>query len=129
MNKTFLSIGAMLGGLGVIIGAMAAHQLRDKISPRSMEVFEKGVHFQFFHALALLAVGILAEKYTNSYINYAGWFFLTGVIFFSGSLYILSTMELTGLTSIQKIIGPITPIGGLSFIAGWLFLYLGIRKS
>lgn len=128
MNKNFLTIGALFGALGVILGALGAHQLKDHISAYHLEIFEKGVHFQLFHAIALLCVGILSEKIQNKLINTAGWLMTAGVVFFSGSLYLLATMEINGLDGMQKIIGPITPIGGLCFISGWLLLLISVRK-
>ena len=123
MQKLFLIIGSILGALSVIIGAFGAHALKKLLeSTGRIEVFETAVKYQFYHALALMLLGILMFNIKHQFLNYAGYSFVIGVIIFSGSLYILC---LTGITKF----GIITPIGGLFMIAGWLFLLVGIIKS
>ncbi|MCK5277540.1 MAG: DUF423 domain-containing protein [Cyclobacteriaceae bacterium] len=123
MQKLFLIIGSILGALSVIIGAFGAHALKKLLeSTGRIEVFETAVKYQFYHALALMLLGILMFNIKHQFLNYAGYSFVIGVIIFSGSLYILC---LTGITKF----GMITPIGGLFMIAGWLFLLVGIIKS
>lgn len=123
MQKLFLLSGAITGGLAVAIGAFGAHALRATLEASSrMETFETGVKYQFYHALALLVLGALMYNIKNDYMNYAGYAFIAGTIIFSGSLYILC---LTGVTRW----GMITPIGGVLFIAGWIFLALGTAKG
>ncbi len=108
MNWT--AVGSISALVSVALGAFGAHALRSRLDERMLEVFEVGVRYQMFHALALVAVGFLAQ--TTARAHPAGWCFLVGTLFFSGSLYGLS---LTG----AKFFGPITPIGGLLFIVGW----------
>jgi len=123
MQKLFLIIGSILGALSVIIGAFGAHALKKLLeSTGRIEVFETAVKYQFYHALALILLGILMFNIKHQLLNYAGYSFVIGVIIFSGSLYILC---LTGITKF----GMITPMGGLFMIAGWLFLLVGIIKS
>ena len=129
MQKTILFSASVFGALAVIIGAFGAHALKEKLGPDQLQVFETGVKYQFYHALALLMVGILFGKIENSNLNYAGIFFILGIVFFSGSLYLLSTLSITGLDGIKKILGPITPLGGLFFILGWISLCVGVLKS
>lgn len=114
MTQIFLSIGAILGGLSVASGAFASHALRDKLSERSLEIFETAARYQMYHALALLLVAILLSIYQSPPLSLiaSGWLFIIGIAFFSGSLYVLS---LTGV----KILGAIAPLGGAAFIAGW----------
>ncbi|WP_017654235.1 DUF423 domain-containing protein [Fortiea contorta] len=114
MTQIFLSIAAILGGLSVAAGAFASHALREKISERSLEIFETGARYQMYHALALLAVGLLLSRTTSPQFTLlaSGWLFIIGIAIFSGSLYALS------LTNI-KILGAITPLGGAAFLAGW----------
>ena len=114
MTQIFLSIGAILGGLSVASGAFASHGLRDKLSERSLEIFETAARYQMYHALALLLVAILLSIYQSPPLSLiaSGWLFIIGIAFFSGSLYVLS---LTGV----KILGAIAPLGGAAFIAGW----------
>jgi len=123
MQKIFLLAGSLLGGLGVMIGAFGAHGLKDYLKEIGRtDTFEKGVHFQFFHALALLAVGILIMKVDDKLMNYAGWCFIAGTVIFSGSLYILC------MTNVGKW-GAITPIGGTLFIIGWVLMFISIWKN
>ncbi|MBW4608435.1 MAG: DUF423 domain-containing protein [Hassallia sp. WJT32-NPBG1] len=115
MTQIFLSIGAILGGLSVAGGAFASHALREKISERSLEIFETAARYQMYHALALLLVALLLSIYQQSpppTLLASGWLFIIGITLFSGSLYALS------LTNV-KILGAIAPLGGAAFIAGW----------
>lgn len=114
MTQIFVSIAAFLGGLSVAAGAFGSHALREKVSERSLEIFETGARYQMYHALALLLVALLlsrAESPPPTLIA-SGWLFIVGIAIFCGSLYALS---LTGI----KILGAITPIGGVAFLAGW----------
>ena len=113
MDRIFLMIGAGSGALGVAAGAFGAHALRDKLEPRMLDVFETGARYQMYHALALLAVGLMANRWPSSLITSAGWLMVAGTLFFSGSLY---GMAFTGV----RALGAITPIGGVCFIAGWV---------
>jgi uncharacterized membrane protein YgdD (TMEM256/DUF423 family) len=117
MTQIFLTIAAIFGGLSVAAGAFGAHALREKISERMLEIFDTGARYQMYHALALLLVAILMISLKNSpnTLVISGWLFIIGIVIFSGSLYALS------LTNI-KILGAITPIGGVALIAGWIFL-------
>jgi uncharacterized membrane protein YgdD (TMEM256/DUF423 family) len=127
MQKLFLSIGSLAAAVAVMLGAFGAHALKEKLSPDQLQVFETGVRYQFYHAFALIAIGILAEKFSSSLLNYSGWLFCLGIIFFSGSLYLLSTRNLLGIEN-WKFLGPVTPLGGLCFIAGWIFLLVSVLK-
>ncbi len=103
--------------VGVAVGAFGAHGLKDVLSEPMKAVFETGVRYQMIHGLALFVVAWLSERFPSSLISAAGWCFLSGIILFSGSLYVLS---LTGV----KAWGAVTPIGGLAFLSGWLCLVL-----
>ncbi len=116
--------GAVLGGLAVVLGAFGAHGLRARVSPEMLQVFETGVRYHFYHALALLGVGLLAAQAGSTpgapaagALLAAAWCFLAGIAVFSGSLY---AMTLTG----ARWLGAITPLGGIAFIAGWVMLAL-----
>jgi len=115
MDRMFVLIGAGLGFLGVALGAFGAHALKGKVDADMLAVFETGVRYQFYHALALLIVGWACAHWTSPAITAAGWLFVAGTALFSGSLYALA---LTGI----KILGAITPIGGVCFLAGWACL-------
>lgn len=127
MEKKILITGAVLGVTAIILGAFGAHTLKKVLQPEQLVSFETGVRYQMYHALFLLFLGnlsILALK-EKTMIFYLA---IIGVLLFSGSIYLLSTSVLTGIKT--KILGPITPIGGLFLIASWLyFLYALIVKN
>jgi uncharacterized membrane protein YgdD (TMEM256/DUF423 family) len=128
MHKGFLRTAAALGLLAVALGAFGAHGLKKIVPAEAITTFETGVRYQFYHALALLAVGMLFEKFPVRSIRYAGICFITGIVLFSGSLYALTLLQATNTVGLRGI-GAITPIGGVFFIVGWLCLFLGIRKG
>ncbi|HEY4062881.1 MAG TPA: DUF423 domain-containing protein [Puia sp.] len=128
MNRNFLSMAALLGALCVALGAFAAHKLREIVGPDTVAVFETGVRYQFYHVFALLFVALASEKINNKWMVWAGNCFITGIILFSGSLYALTALKIAENTHL-KLVGIATPLGGLFFIAGWLFLYLGVTKK
>ena len=115
MDRTFILAGAVAGLIAVGFGAFGAHGLRGRLSPDMLAVFETGVRYQMYHALALLLTAALATQFEGKAIVAAGWLFVTGIVLFSGSLYLLAV---TGIT----ILGAITPIGGVAFLAGWASL-------
>lgn len=116
MNQIFLPAGALCGMLAVVFGAFGAHALRDRLDAYAMGVFETAVQYHFYHALALVAVGVLAlHQPQTTLLRSSGWLFLLGIGLFSGSLYLLA---LTG----TRWLGAVTPLGGLAFIAGWACL-------
>jgi uncharacterized membrane protein YgdD (TMEM256/DUF423 family) len=128
MNRNFLAIAALLGALSVVLGAFAAHSLKEMVGPDTVAVFETGVRYQFYHVFALFLVALLSEKITNKWMIWAGNCFITGIILFSGSLYALTALKIAE-NSHLKLVGIATPIGGLFFIAGWLFLWVGVTKK
>ncbi len=115
MNRTFLLIGALAGCIAVGFGAFGAHGLEGRVSADRLATFETGVRYQMYHALALLALAVAAPILRSSLIAAAGWLFTTGIVLFSGSLYVL---VLAGI----PMMGAVTPLGGVAFIAGWLCL-------
>ena len=119
MQKLFFIFAGLFGLLGNALGAFGAHALKAKFSPAMLAAYQTGVQYQFYHALALLLVAVLLFHIHNSWLNLSGLAFIAGIILFSGSLYLLS---ITGI----KWIGIITPVGGLSFIIGWLFLIIAV---
>lgn len=121
-NQTILISGAIFMALGVLLGAFGAHALKTSLSPEMMQVYKTGVEYQFYHALGLLLIGLIGFQIKSKYLNWSGILIGIGIILFSGSLYVLS---ITGI----KIIGAITPFGGLSFVAGWVFLAIGLLKN
>lgn len=120
-NQTILISGAVFMALGVLLGAFGAHALKTILSPEMLAVYKTGVEYQFYHALGLLLIGMIGFQIKSKYLRWSGLFITIGIILFSGSLYVLT---LSGI----KAIGAITPIGGLSFVAGWIFLAIAIIK-
>lgn len=116
MRQLFFFFGGLFGGLGVILGAFGAHTLKARLTPEFLEIFETGVRYQIYHALALLFVALVAEKRSaNRLLTAGGWLFVVGTLLFSGSLYVLA---LGGV----RWFGTITPVGGTAFIIGWFCL-------
>jgi uncharacterized membrane protein YgdD (TMEM256/DUF423 family) len=128
VHKQFLLLAATFGVAGVIAGAMLAHQLKHRVSEDVLEIYETAVRYQFYHVFALLAVGILSEKFNTKWIHRAGVCFILGILLFSGSLYIISAI-LTSGGAVPFLLGICTPLGGLGFILGWIFLGVGIWKG
>jgi uncharacterized membrane protein YgdD (TMEM256/DUF423 family) len=128
MQKVFLTVGASLACIAVILGAFGAHALKAKLEPEQLQVFETGVRYQMYHAIAVIITGLLFDKVNSSMLNYSSLFFIAGIILFSGSLYLLASKNLLGVEN-WKFLGPITPLGGFCFIAGWLFLVLSVIKK
>lgn len=122
MKPAFLKIASVSGIIAVILGAFGAHTLKDILSPSQLAAFETAVRYQFIHTLALLAVFILLRNFKNNFLVYAGSLFTAGIIFFSGSIYILATQSLLGINA--GFLGPVTPLGGLLLIGGWVCLLL-----
>ncbi len=122
MDRTFVAIGAVSAFLGVALGAFAAHGLRQRLSPEMLLIFEVGVRYQMYHALALIAVGLVLAHWPSGTVEIAGWLFLAGTAIFSGSLYALSVSGV-------RTLGAITPIGGLAFLSGWIALAAGVLSA
>jgi uncharacterized membrane protein YgdD (TMEM256/DUF423 family) len=118
----FLLAAALAGLTGVLLGAFGAHGLRDILSPAMLSVYKTGVDYQMWHALALMGVAVLMRHHSGvKLLRYAAWFFLSGIVVFSGSLYLLACLNMTWL-------GMITPLGGVSLIGGWAMLALFALK-
>jgi uncharacterized membrane protein YgdD (TMEM256/DUF423 family) len=123
MLKLFLAIGSINAFLAVALGAFGAHGLKGRLSTDMLSVYQTGVQYQMYHALALILVAVLYSQFPQSTtLNWAGWLFLIGIVLFSGSLYALS---LSGI----KILGAITPLGGLAFLAGWVMVVISALKQ
>lgn len=133
MNHSFfykmIGIAAILGALGVMMGAFGAHSLKSRISPEYLDVLKTGVLYLFIHTLAIVCTSLLALKGGSSrLLKFSGIIFLIGILLFSGSLFLISTKQVTGLDI--SMIGFVTPLGGLCFIAGWISLGIwGLRAN
>ena len=128
MQKMFLIIGTVLAGLAVALGAFGAHGLKKIVDADTVAIYQTGVQYQMYHALALLAVGMLAERFQNGIINYAGFLFIAGIVFFSGSLYLIASLKAMN-KEISTGVGIMTPIGGMLFIFGWILLLFALLKK
>ncbi len=110
------------------LGAFAAHRLKEIESPDVVAIFETGVRYQFYHVFALLFVGLVSDRVSNRWVIWAGNCFIMGIIFFCGSLYTLTALKAADISP-MKIVGIATPVGGVFFIAGWVFLWLAFIMS
>ena len=129
MNKQFFIIATILAMTAVILGAFGAHILKSALTPDQLDTFETGVKYQFYHAFALLFVSIFTRYISSKLILIAGWCFIVGVVFFSGSIYLLACKDFLNINDLAGILGPMTPIGGVFFILGWFFFMIaGIQK-
>lgn len=122
MSRNYLAFGAISAGLAVALGAFAAHALKMRLDPQALATFEVAVRYQMYHALALVAVGLLAERHESRLLGVSGALFVAGTVLFSGSLYALSLSGVTWL-------GAITPFGGVAFLSGWGCLLTAVRRA
>jgi len=128
MHKSYLVTAALLGAFTVALGAFGSHGLKEKVSGDVLNIFETAVKYQFYHVFALLAVGILFQSFNNTWMLWSGKLFIAGIVLFCGSLYALTYFKAIGNSSMNWL-GAITPLGGLSFIAGWVLLAVGVWSS
>ena len=123
MKNNWIKVAAILGALGVGLGAFGAHALKDMLAQNEMtETFKTAVNYHFYHVFALLFTAILTNEHNFKTLRAAAYVFIIGIALFSGSLY---AMCFTGI----KMLGIITPLGGLAFIAGWLLLFWSFHKK
>jgi uncharacterized membrane protein YgdD (TMEM256/DUF423 family) len=123
LARRSLAAGAALMLLGVVLGAFGAHALAERLTPRELDVFRVGVNYQQWHALGLLVIGVLArDARDDRLLAWAACALFIGIVLFSGSLYLLTA-------GAPRVVGAITPVGGLSFIAGWALLFVYALRS
>ncbi|HMM10694.1 MAG TPA: DUF423 domain-containing protein [Bacteroidales bacterium] len=127
MHRKIIVSAAVIGALGVLAGAFGAHALSGRLSMKDLLNYETAVRYQLFHALALLALGALWHKLDNTLSKWAFHAFWSGIVLFSGSLYLLSTRDITGLS--LSWIWPATPAGGLLMVTGWMLTGLSAWRS
>jgi uncharacterized membrane protein YgdD (TMEM256/DUF423 family) len=120
-NRNILLSGAIFMALAVLLGAFGAHALKNSLPAEMLAVYKTGVEYQFYHALGLLLIGLTGFHLDSKWLRRSGLLLAVGILLFSGSLYVLA---LTGI----KVIGAITPIGGVSFVAGWFYLAIAVWK-
>ena len=122
MDRLWFALGSLAALVGVGLGAFGAHAVRGRLSPDALATFETGVRYQMYHALALLAVAYAVQRWGGALPSWAGGLFVAGIVLFSGSLYALS---LSG----TRVLGAVTPFGGLAFLAGWACLGLAALRA
>jgi uncharacterized membrane protein YgdD (TMEM256/DUF423 family) len=122
LDKTFFAMGAFIGGLAVAAGAFGAHALQTRLAPDRLELFELAARYQLMHALALLGTAWAAHRWPGVAVNVAGWLFVVGVLIFCGTIYALAF-------GAPRVLGAITPIGGLSLIVGWMLLGISALRG
>lgn len=130
MYKKTISIGCIAAALAVAFGAVGAHLLKKIISPNTadaLDIFHTAAQYQMYHAIAIIITGVLLRLNYNKSLQQAAYLFIIGIILFSGSLYALALFKVNHISSLN-FLGAITPLGGLCFMAGWLFLLVGARK-
>lgn len=127
MNKRIIIFASIFGVLAVILGAFGAHSLNKLISAGDLDTWNTAVQYHFYHTLALLFLSTFS-RFKSKAINAASWFFTFGILFFSGSLYFLSVKSILNFSNVG-LIGPLTPIGGLLFILGWISLLVATIKN
>ena len=128
MDKKALVFSAFYGAMAVVLGALGAHALKSVLTSDQLASFETAVKYQMYHSLGLLILSFAGSRLPQKYFVFTRNAFISGVILFSGSLYILSLHGIIGIEN-YKWIGPITPIGGLLFILGWISLLIAAFKA
>lgn len=127
MNRRIILTASFFGAVAVILGAFGAHGLKNIISADAIVIWAKGVEYQFYHTFALLFLSTFA-RFRTKLVDIAYYCFTIGIVLFSGSLYLLASREVLHLNFVN-FIGPITPIGGLLLVAGWIFLFFAALKN
>ncbi|MFT4524107.1 MAG: uncharacterized membrane protein YgdD (TMEM256/DUF423 family) [Granulosicoccus sp.] len=128
MKNLQLTIAAIIGFLGVALGAMGAHALKDELGPVGVNSYLTGVRYLFYHVFAIMLMHALSGKISDKLAKLAGWFFIIGIVLFSGSIFLLSTIPVHGMEAMRTL-GPVTPIGGLLFMVGWVIAAVGFVKG
>ncbi|HAA01527.1 MAG TPA: DUF423 domain-containing protein [Flavobacteriales bacterium] len=127
-NKLIFS-GSLLMALAVILGALGAHALKAKLSTDQLLSFETGVRYHLIHALGILALAGFSEQFGEKRLRTIAILMVLGILFFSGSIYLLATRDLYGMSGELRFLGPVTPIGGMLFIAGWILTALSVKRN
>lgn len=130
MHKFLLLLAGILGALAVGVGAFGAHGLKPLLSPDRLAIYQTGVAYHFYHVLALLGCLALSPgKKQGTWLYRAGALFAIGIFLFSGSLYLLACRNILGIDSWSSVLGPMTPIGGIFFMLGWLSIAIHAWRS
>lgn len=130
MHKGFVAAAVISGAAGVALGAFGAHGLKKLAGDGQLELvtaFQTGVQYQMYHTLALLIVALAYNKISENLLRRAALCFIAGIVLFSGSLYLLTVLKLNAMPA--KWLGPVTPVGGVFFILGWVFLAIAVTRN
>lgn len=127
MQKPFLILGALICLLAIVMGAFGAHMIENQFGERSSDIFDTAATYQMYHGLAILITCLISTQLKSKLFKIAIYFFLIGTICFSGSLYLLAFKTIIGPAI--HYVGPITPIGGLLYIIGWMLFIVGVIRS
>ncbi len=124
MDKRSLTAGSLALFIAVALGAFGAHGLKSQVGPAAVAQWHTGVEYQFYHGLGLILLALLGGRLAAGPIALIRRFFLAGIVLFSGSIYLLATKDILGTHALTKVLGPVTPLGGLCFLAGWAALFI-----
>jgi len=113
LSQRFLGLGTVFAGSAVAAGAFGAHALKETLDAQMLQVFDTATRYQMYHAFGLCIVSWAIDRYPEQQLEQTGWLFTIGILLFSGSLYVVSLAEI-------RLMGAVTPIGGLAFVAGWV---------
>ncbi|MEJ7692589.1 DUF423 domain-containing protein [Daejeonella sp.] len=127
MNKRIIVIASVFGILAVVLGAFGAHGLKKLVSAEALDTWHTAVQYQFYHTFAMLFLATFS-RFRSRTINAASWFFTIGIVLFSGSLYLISAKDILNIVNLS-LLGPLTPIGGLFFILGWISLLVATIRN
>jgi len=127
MNRRIILTASFFGAVAVILGAFGAHGLKNVLSADQLQIWTKGVEYQFYHTFALLFLSTFA-RFRTKLVDFSYFCFTIGIVLFSGSLYLLATREITHIGFVN-VIGPVTPFGGLLLILGWVILFFAALKN
>ena len=130
MNERTLAWASGILLLAVALGAFGAHGIQDRVDAQAYHNWSTAAQYQFYHGLALLGIASLNGRLASRLVSFVRILFLLGILCFCGSLYLLAAREILGIQSLTRVLGPITPLGGLMFIAGWAVILVGsFRKA
>jgi uncharacterized membrane protein YgdD (TMEM256/DUF423 family) len=128
MHRLFFKAAAFFAALSILLGAFGAHAIKDFVSPEDLNTGKTGILYQMFHSSAIFIVGMMYRHYPNKKMLWAAYFFIAGIILFSGSLYAIVLLRSAGV-EINSFIAILTPLGGISFILGWLCIFWGVPSD
>ena len=133
MQRSLVIFAGISGAIAVALGALGAHYLKQKaaegiLTADNLHAFDTAVKYHLYHTLAIFCIALFSGKLNHKFLEHAGNFFMVGIALFSGSIYILSTRALFGIEGLSWL-GPVTPIGGVLFIIGWLMLFIAGLKT